>query len=52
MVFLILLLNDKERMGEFSNTRALNILSVIVVVAIVVLSTMYAVTALFPNLLK
>ncbi len=52
MVFLILLLNDKERMGEFRNTRAQNILSVGVVVVIVSLSTMYAVTALFPHLLK
>ncbi|HVP19412.1 MAG TPA: divalent metal cation transporter, partial [Spirochaetia bacterium] len=52
MVFLILLLNDKERMGEFRNTRAQNILSVFVVVVIVALSTMYAVTALFPTLLK
>ena len=52
MVFLILLLNDRERMGEFANTRAQNVLSVAVVVVIVVLSTLYAVTALFPNLLK
>ena len=52
MVFLILLLNDKERMGEFRNTRTQNMLSVTVVVVIVTLSTMYAVTALFPNLLK
>ncbi|MGA2765397.1 MAG: divalent metal cation transporter [Spirochaetia bacterium] len=52
MVFLILLLNDKERMGEFTNTTTQNILSVTVVIVIVALSTMYAVTALFPNLLK
>ncbi|HTP59535.1 MAG TPA: divalent metal cation transporter [Spirochaetia bacterium] len=52
MVFLILLLNDKERMGEHRNTRLQNALSVGVVVVIVTLSTMYAVTALFPHLLK
>ncbi|HUI70626.1 MAG TPA: divalent metal cation transporter [Spirochaetia bacterium] len=52
MVFLIILLNDKERMGEFANTRTQNLLSVFVVVVIVALSTMYAVTALFPHLLK
>jgi len=52
MVFLILLLNDKERMGEYRNTRLQNALSVTVVIVIVALSTMYAVTALFPNLLK
>jgi Mn2+/Fe2+ NRAMP family transporter len=52
MVFLILLLNDKERMGEFRNTRMQNIISVSVVIVIVALSTMYAATALFPHLLK
>jgi NRAMP (natural resistance-associated macrophage protein)-like metal ion transporter len=52
MVFLILLLNDKERMGEYRNTRMQNVLSVTVVIVIVTLSTMYAVTALFPHLLK
>jgi NRAMP (natural resistance-associated macrophage protein)-like metal ion transporter len=52
MVFLILLLNDKERMGEHRNTKLQNFLSVTVVVVIVTLSTMYAVTALFPHLLK
>ncbi|MGA2614542.1 MAG: divalent metal cation transporter [Spirochaetia bacterium] len=52
MVFLILLLNDKERMGEFRNMRMQNIISVSVVIVIVALSTMYAVTALFPHLLK
>jgi len=52
MVFLILLLNDKERMGEYRNTVLQNIITVGVVIVIVALSTMYAVTTLFPNLLK
>jgi Mn2+/Fe2+ NRAMP family transporter len=52
MVFLILLLNDKDRMGQYRNSRLQNVLSVVVVVVIVALSTMYAVTALFPGLLK
>ncbi|HYW85944.1 MAG TPA: divalent metal cation transporter, partial [Spirochaetia bacterium] len=52
MVFLIILLNDKERMGEFRNTKTQNLLSATVVAIIVALSTMYAVTALFPHLLK
>ncbi|HTY59102.1 MAG TPA: divalent metal cation transporter [Bacteroidota bacterium] len=52
MVFLILLLNDKERMGEFRNTPAQNVIAVAVVIMIVALSTMYAVTALFPGILK
>ncbi len=52
MVFLIILLNDKDRMGQYRNSRLQNAVSVSVVVVIVVLSTMYAVTALFPHLLK
>ena len=52
LVFLILLLNDGERMGSLRNTRAQNIVSVAVVGIIVVLSTLYGVSALFPNLLR
>jgi NRAMP (natural resistance-associated macrophage protein)-like metal ion transporter len=52
MVFLILLLNDKDRMGQYRNSRVQNVLSVFVVAVIVVLSTLYAVTAMFPGLLK
>jgi NRAMP (natural resistance-associated macrophage protein)-like metal ion transporter len=52
LVFLILLLNDKERMGNLTNSRAQNIISVAVVGVIVVLSTLYGVSALFPNLFK
>ncbi|MGA2973890.1 MAG: divalent metal cation transporter [Spirochaetia bacterium] len=52
LVFLILLLNDAERMGSLKNTRAQNIISVTVVGIIVVLSTLYGVSALFPTLLK
>ncbi|MGO9309222.1 MAG: NRAMP family divalent metal transporter [Spirochaetia bacterium] len=52
LVFLILLLNDAERMGSLRNTRAQNIISVTVVAIIVVLSTMYGVSALFPTLLQ
>jgi Mn2+/Fe2+ NRAMP family transporter len=52
LVFLILLLNDSERMGSLKNTRAQNIISVTVVAIIVVLSTMYGVSALFPSLLQ
>ena len=52
LVFLILLLNDGERMGKYKNTVTQNIISVTVVACIVVLSTMYGVSALFPNLFK
>jgi len=52
LVFLILLLNDSERMGSLKNSRAQNIISVSVVGIIVVLSTLYGVSTLFPNLLR
>jgi len=52
LVFLILLLNDKERMGSLTNTRAQNIISVTVVALIVVLSTLYGISALFPDIFK
>jgi len=52
LVFLILLLNDAERMGSLKNTRAQNIISVTVVGIIVALSTLYGVSALFPDLLR
>ena len=47
-----LLLNDAERMGSLKNTRAQNIISVTVVGIIVALSTLYGVSALFPDLLR
>ncbi len=52
LVFLILLLNDGERMGKYKNTVTQNIISVTVVGCIVVLSTLYGASALFPNLFK
>ena len=50
LVFLILLLNDKERMGNLANTPSQNVISITVVALIVVLSTLYGVSALFPKL--
>lgn len=49
LVFLILLLNDKKTMGRHVNTRWQNIANVTIVVAIIVTSTLYAVSALFPD---
>lgn len=51
LVFLILLLNDKATMGELVNSRLQNFLNVSIVVVIVVLSTMYGLSTLFPNLI-
>lgn len=52
LVFLILLLNDKKTMGEFTNTRWQNIVNIGIVAMIIALSTMYGVSTLFPNMFK
>ncbi len=49
LVFLILLLNDKKTMGEYINTTWENIANISIVIIIVVLSTMYGISTLFPN---
>ena len=48
LVFLILLLNDKKTMGLYRNTLMQNIINWGIVIAIVVLSTLYGISALFP----
>jgi NRAMP (natural resistance-associated macrophage protein)-like metal ion transporter len=50
LVFLILLLNDRKTMGGHTNTRWQNIANVTIVASIVVCSTFYAITTVFPNL--
>ena len=50
LVFLILLLNDRAAVGEYCNTRAQNLIGGFIVVSIVVLSTLYGITVMFPNL--
>ncbi len=50
LVFLILLLNDRETMGEFANTFSQNVICGIIVGIIVVLSTLYGLSTLFPGL--
>ncbi|HEX8961166.1 MAG TPA: divalent metal cation transporter, partial [Geobacteraceae bacterium] len=52
LVFLILLLNNKKTMGEYTNTLWQNIVTSTIVVVIVVLSTLYGISALFPDLFK
>jgi Mn2+/Fe2+ NRAMP family transporter len=51
LVFLILLLNDDETMGEYKNTRFQNFANISIVVMIIVISTVYGISALFPNML-
>jgi Mn2+/Fe2+ NRAMP family transporter len=52
LVFLILLLNNKELMGEYKNTTLQNVINYSIVISLIILSTGYALSALFPNLFK
>jgi len=51
LVFLILLLNNEEIMGEYRNTHLQNIAGATIVIAIIILSTLYGITTLFPGLI-
>jgi NRAMP (natural resistance-associated macrophage protein)-like metal ion transporter len=50
LVFLILLLNNDELMGKYKNTRFQNVLNFGIVIGLIVLSTLYSISAVFPNL--
>jgi Mn2+/Fe2+ NRAMP family transporter len=52
LVFLILLLNDEETMGEYKNTLVQNVANIGITAMIIVVSTLYGISALFPNILK
>jgi Mn2+/Fe2+ NRAMP family transporter len=52
LVFLILLLNDKELVGKYKNNLAQNILACGIVGMIIVLSTLFGLSTLFPSLFK
>jgi Mn2+/Fe2+ NRAMP family transporter len=52
LVFLILLLNDRHTMGEYCNTPTQNFIGGGIVIAIVVLSTLYGVSVMFPSLFQ
>jgi Mn2+/Fe2+ NRAMP family transporter len=52
LVFLILLLNDRTTMGERRNTLLQNLIGGFIVVSIIILSTLYGFSVLFPNLFK
>ncbi len=49
LVFLILLLNNEELMGKHKNTRFQNIVNFAIVIGLVILSTGYSLTTLFPQ---
>jgi Mn2+/Fe2+ NRAMP family transporter len=50
LVFLIILLNDKKTMGRYTNTRWENIANITIVLAVIITSTLYAISAIFPNM--
>ncbi|MBF0422511.1 MAG: divalent metal cation transporter [Magnetococcales bacterium] len=52
LVFLILLLNDKKHMGDYCNTTMENWVGGIIVFIIVVLSSLYGLSVLFPNMFQ
>jgi Mn2+/Fe2+ NRAMP family transporter len=49
LVFLILLLNNEELMGEHKNTAFQNVVNFAIVIALILLSSGYSLTTLFPN---
>ena len=50
LAFLILLLNDRQTMGDYRNGMWQNLTGGFIVVAIVVLSSLYGISVMFPNL--
>jgi Mn2+/Fe2+ NRAMP family transporter len=50
LVFLILLLNDKQTMGGYCNTAWQNLIGGVIVLTIVILSSLYGISVMFPNL--
>jgi Mn2+/Fe2+ NRAMP family transporter len=50
LVFLIILLNNEEIMGKYKNTLFDNIANITIVVCIIVISSLYGISTLFPNL--
>jgi Mn2+/Fe2+ NRAMP family transporter len=52
LLFLILLLNDKELMGEHVNTRWQNIANWSIAIFVVVMSTAFGLSVLFPGLMS
>jgi Mn2+/Fe2+ NRAMP family transporter len=50
LTFLLVLLNDEDVVGKYKNGLFQNVLGGIIVAVIIVLSTLYGLSALFPNL--
>jgi NRAMP (natural resistance-associated macrophage protein)-like metal ion transporter len=52
LVFLIILLNDEDTMGKYKNNWFQNFANISIVAMIIVVSTLYGISAVFPNILK
>ncbi len=52
LVFLVLLLNNKKTMGDYTNTLWQNVVGGVIVVGIVTLSSLYGISILFPSLFR
>lgn len=52
LIFLILILNDEGFMGKYVNTLWQNVVNWSIVIGIIIVSTIFALTTLFPNLLS
>jgi Mn2+/Fe2+ NRAMP family transporter len=52
LVFLILLLNDESIMGKYKNKPFDNIANISIVVMLIIISTGYGISVLFPNMFK
>jgi Mn2+/Fe2+ NRAMP family transporter len=50
LIFLILLLNDKNLMGNYANTRSQNLANWSIVIFVIAMSTIFALSVLFPDL--
>ncbi len=52
LVFLLVLLNDENLMGKYKNNLFQNIINITIVTGIIILSTLYGISAIFPDLFK
>jgi NRAMP (natural resistance-associated macrophage protein)-like metal ion transporter len=50
LVFLILLLNDEKTMGKYRNSLYQNVMNIAIVIVIIILSTLYGISTIFPKL--
>jgi len=49
LVFLVILLNDRDTMGEFTNTPCQNAVNITIIVFVIAMSSLFALTTLFPG---